>query len=185
MSSDDRGLRRFDGEGEDPGKSLKKWRTWAQAKMLTLKDVKAEQRGPWLFTLLDGKAWDAREHVTLEELATDKGEKLLWDILQRRFPEKEAHDLMGEALGEVFALAANDSETMKQWTSNSEKFSIAVSDVPTFDSLRLLKAGLHCTVQGSQRNRKPSSKRRLRGTSSMTTLLLPFVHVFQCTEPHR
>ena len=117
MSSDDRGLRRFDGEGEDRGKSLKKWRTWAQTKMLTLKDVKAEQRGPWLFTLLDGKAWDACEHVTLEELATDKGEKLLWNILQRRFPEKEAHDLMGEALGEVFALAANDSETMKQWTS--------------------------------------------------------------------
>ena len=51
--SDEKALKRFNGEDEDPGKSLK---LWAKAKLLTFKDFKVEQRGPWLFTLLEGKA---------------------------------------------------------------------------------------------------------------------------------
>ena len=73
--------------------------------------------GPKGSTLLEGKAWDACEHLTLDKLATKDGEKVLWDTLTDRFPEKEAHDLMGEALGEVFSLAASEAETMKQWTA--------------------------------------------------------------------
>eukprot|EP00435_Cladocopium_sp_Y103_P053201 s487_g17.t1 len=111
-------VKRFDGEGEDPGKQLKKWRTWALAKMMTLKDLNKQQRAPWLLTLLDGKAWDACEHLTLEQLSEEEaGEALLWKTLQERFPEKEQHDMMGEILGEVFALAALDQESMKQWTA--------------------------------------------------------------------
>ena len=34
-----------------------------------------------------------------------------------RFPEKEPLDLMGESLGEVFGLSANDGESAKQWTA--------------------------------------------------------------------
>ena len=78
------------------------------------KDMKEEQRGPWLLTLLDGKAWDSVEHMSLEQLATKEGEQRLWQTLQDRFPEKEQHDILGEVLGEVFALAA---ESMKGWTS--------------------------------------------------------------------
>ena len=114
---DDKSVKHFNGEDEDAGKALRKWKTWAQAKLLTIKDLKTQQRGPWLLTLLDGKAWDACEHLTLEELATAEGEAKLWDTLERRFPEKEKHDMMGEALGEVFGLAASESETMKQWTA--------------------------------------------------------------------
>ena len=50
MSDDVKGLHRFSGEEDDPGKALKKWQTWAKAKMMTLKDLKQEQRGPWLLT---------------------------------------------------------------------------------------------------------------------------------------
>ena len=111
-------IKRFNGEDEDPGKQLRKWQTWARAKMMTIKDLAKSQRAPWLLTLLDGKAWDACEHLTLEQLAVEEeGEKLLWKTLQERFPEKEQHDMMGEILGEVFALAAADQETTKQWTA--------------------------------------------------------------------
>eukprot|EP00435_Cladocopium_sp_Y103_P030061 s1739_g7.t1 len=111
-------VKRFNGEDEDPGKQLKKWRTWALAKMMTIKDLTKAQRAPWLLTLLDGKAWDACEHLSLEQLADEtEGEPLLWKTLQERFPEKEQHDMMGEILGEVFALAALDQETTKQWTA--------------------------------------------------------------------
>ena len=113
---DQRGLKRFSGEDDDAGKSLKRWRAWASA-MLSVKDLPAKQRGQWLFTLLDGKALEACEHLTLTELATEDGENRVWKLLTERFPEKEKQDQMGEALGEVFALAAKDGETMKEWTA--------------------------------------------------------------------
>ena len=119
--SEDKGHRRFDGEGDDPGKALKKWKTWAQAKLVTLKDIKPEQRGPWILTLLDGRAWDACEHLTLDDLAVSGGDKKIWEVLQKRFPEKEAHDLLGESLGEVFALSANEAESIKQWTARARE----------------------------------------------------------------
>eukprot|EP00435_Cladocopium_sp_Y103_P036809 s2568_g9.t1 len=114
--SDEKTLRRFNGEDDDPGKSLKRWKLWAKAKLLTFKDFKAEQRGPWLFTLLEGKAWDACEHLSLEDLSKANGEDALWKILESRFPEKEPFDQMGEALGAVFALAAKENEDLKSWT---------------------------------------------------------------------
>ena len=95
---------------------LKRWKLWAKAKLLTFKGFRAEQRGPWLFTLLEGKAWDACEHLSLEDLSKEGGEEALWKILEPRFPEKEPYDQMGEALGAVFALAAKENEDLKSWT---------------------------------------------------------------------
>ena len=74
-----------------------------------------KQKGPWLFTLLNGKALDAVEHLTLEDLSKEDGADRVFKILGDRFPEKEKHDQMGEALGEVFGLAAKESETAQQW----------------------------------------------------------------------
>ena len=110
-------LKRFSGDDDDAGKALKKWKAWALARMITVKDLSKEQRGPWLFTLLDGRALEACEHLTLEDLNKDGGDKTIWTLLEDRFPEKEVHDQMGEALGEVFALAAQDGEAMKEWTA--------------------------------------------------------------------
>lgn len=95
---------------------LKRWKLSAKAKLLTFKGFRAEQRGPWLFTLLEGKAWDACEHLSLEDLSKEGGEEALWKILEPRFPEKEPYDQMGEALGAVFALAAKENEDLKSWT---------------------------------------------------------------------
>lgn len=117
MASEERSLKRFSGEDDDAGKQLKKWHMWCQAKMVTMKDLKNTQKGPWVYTLLDGKALEACEHVTLEEITKENGEDVIWKILQDRFPEKEASDLMGESLGEVFGLVASEGETAKQWTA--------------------------------------------------------------------
>ena len=117
--SEERGgtLKRFSGEDEDPGKALKRWKAWALAKLMTVKDLQKSQRGPWLFTLLDGRALEACEHLRLEDIAKEDGDAAIWDLLHSRFPEKEQHDQMGEALGEVFALAARDGESMKEWAA--------------------------------------------------------------------
>ena len=118
---DHKGLKRFNGEDDDSGKQLKKWRTWAMAKMATMKDLQKSQRGPWLFTLLEGRAWDACEHFTLDQLASEDGEKQLWQTLSDRFPDKEPTDLMGEALGEAFSLCAQEGESIKQWCARTRE----------------------------------------------------------------
>ena len=118
---DGKGLKRFNGEDDDSGKQLKKWRTWAMAKMATMKDLQKAQRAPWLFTLLEGRAWDACEHFTLEQLSSEDGEKQLWQVLTDRFPDKEATDLMGEALGEAFSLCAQEGESIKQWCARTRE----------------------------------------------------------------
>ena len=115
--SDDKGLKRFNGEADDPGKDLKRWKAWALAKCMTMKDLKSNQRGPWLFTLLDGAAYETVEHLSLDEIAVEDGDKKIWEALHNRFPEKEKHDQMGEALGEVFSLVAPEGESSKQWTA--------------------------------------------------------------------
>ena len=117
-NGDDRSLKRFSGDSDDPGKDLKKWRAWAQAKLLTFGEkMQPKQKGPWLFTLLDGAAYEACEHFELNDIAVENGETIVWTALQARFPEKEPQDQMGEVLGEVFSLAALEGETAKQWTS--------------------------------------------------------------------
>ena len=118
---DNKGLKRFNGEDDDSGKQLKRWRTWALAKMATMKDLQKSQRAPWLFTLLEGRAWDACEHFTLEQLSAEDGEKQLWQVLSDRFPDKEATDLMGEALGEAFSLCAQEGESIKQWCARTRE----------------------------------------------------------------
>ena len=45
--ADESNLKRFNEEDEDLGKALKRWKMWATARMLTYKDLKPEQRGPW------------------------------------------------------------------------------------------------------------------------------------------
>ena len=118
MSSlDDRGFKRFSGEDDDAGKQLRKFKAWAQAKMATLKDFAASQQGPWIYTLLDGKALESVEHLTLEDLQKEGGAAQVWTLLQERFPEKESEDQMGEALGECFGLCAKEGESMQQWAA--------------------------------------------------------------------
>jgi hypothetical protein len=83
-------VKHFNGEDGDPGKQLKQWRTWALAKMMTIKDLAKGQRAPWLLTLLDGKAWDACAHLSLEQLSDENaGEKFLRKTLQDRFPKRK------------------------------------------------------------------------------------------------
>ena len=120
-SLEERSLKRFNGEDDDPGKQLKRWIQWTRAKMFTMKDLSEAQKGPWLFTLLDGKALESVEHLSFDDLKKDSGAELVIKALQKRFPEKEAHDQMGEALGEVFGLCSADGESSQQWTARVQE----------------------------------------------------------------
>ena len=90
------------------------WRSgklWAQAKIAT-KDLTSKQKGPWVFTLLDGLALEAVEHLTIEQLTEYGGDSHSWSALEERFPDKLKHDHLAECLQEVFQLAAKEGENM-------------------------------------------------------------------------
>lgn len=116
-------FKRFSGESLD-GRELRKWKLWAQAKMAATKDLDRKQRGPWVFTLLDGLALETCEHLSLTQLMEEGGDEHIWKLLEERFPDRLQHDLLAECLKEVFNLAAKDGETMPAWTSRvQESFS--------------------------------------------------------------
>jgi hypothetical protein len=92
--------------------------------MASLKDLDKKQRGPWVFTLLDGLALETVEHMTIEQLTADDGDERIWTLLEERFPDKLKHDHLAECLREVFALQAKEGESVAEWTSRvQESFS--------------------------------------------------------------
>ena len=118
-SSQDGSARIFTGENED-GKEYKRWKVWMTNKLLTLDSkVPAKARGAYVYTNLGGKALECVEHLDPTDYQIENGEKKLFDLLDARFPQKEASDEMSESLTEVFNLRAHDGESLKVWISRA------------------------------------------------------------------
>ena len=79
MASESQGgnHRRFSGESLDP-REFRRWRLWAEARMASTKDMAPTHRGPFVLCLLDGLVLEAVEHLTLEKLKEENGDKYIW-----------------------------------------------------------------------------------------------------------
>ena len=71
--------------------------------------------------MLSGKALEAVEHVDPETYQKKGGDDVLWGILDKRFPQQETVDELGEILTEVFSLRSNKGENMKQWSARASE----------------------------------------------------------------
>ena len=114
------GMKRFSGESLDP-KEYRRWRLWALAKLASMKDMQPGQRGPFIFCLLDGLALETVEHLTLDKMREENGDKHIWAALDERFPDKLAHDHLAECLKEVFELQAVEGESIAAWCSRVQE----------------------------------------------------------------
>jgi len=113
--SDHGGQRIFSGNDEDP-KEFRRWKAWVSSKLLTLSTKMPESaKGAFIYTLLSGKALEAVEHLEPEKYQKEGGDKVLLDLLTKRFPDKDASDEMSENLTDVFNLRANEGEALKAW----------------------------------------------------------------------
>lgn len=113
--------KRFSGDQAD-GKEYRRWKLWCEAKMASsTKELGPKQRGPFVFCLLDGLALETVEHVTLDMLRQDNGDRHIWDALDERFPDKQQHDWLTECLREVFHVSAAEGESLKNWTSRVQE----------------------------------------------------------------
>ena len=112
--------KRFSGEDLD-GREYRRWRLWVEAKLASMKDMAATQRGPYVFCLLDGLAMESVEHLSLENLKQENGDKHIWAVLDARFPDRQKHDWMAECLREIFSLSAAEGESMVTWTARVQE----------------------------------------------------------------
>ena len=81
---------------------------------MTLGKLPLEAHGPYVYTLLSGKALEAVEHLETKDYHVKGCEKVLWKILDTRIPQKETTVELGEILSSIFALQGNPGETLKQ-----------------------------------------------------------------------
>lgn len=113
-------VRYFSGEAED-GKEYKRWKVWCKNKLLTLDKLPEASRGPYIYTLLSGKALETVEHVDPESYQKKGGDEVLWELLDKRFPQKDEIDELGEVMGEIFNLRIKESESIKAWIGRSQE----------------------------------------------------------------
>ena len=106
------------GENEDY-KAYRRWKLWLSNKLLTLDKLPKEAYGSYMFTCLSGKALEAVEHLDVSEYQKEGGDKVLWKLLDQRFPEKEKSDELAEVLSDVFTLRAREGESLRAWISRS------------------------------------------------------------------
>lgn len=76
-------------------------------------------RGACVYTLLSGKALECVEHLEPSSYQKAGGEKVLFDLLDQRFPQRDQSDEMSEVLTEVFQLKAQEGESLKAWVSRA------------------------------------------------------------------
>ena len=77
--------------------------------------------GAFIFTLLTGKALDCVEHLPPEAYQKEGGDEVLLKLLDRRFPEKDKTDELGEMMHEIFALKTLTGETVKGWIGRASE----------------------------------------------------------------
>ena len=93
----------FNAETLDP-REYKRWRQWAKAR-LRRSNLAKEDKGPLLFTLLDGVAQSMFENIDIDtELAVENGEQVIFDRLDARYPDLEPADRLSDALDAVYDL---------------------------------------------------------------------------------
>ena len=86
--------RRFGGAGEDAAGRCWKWQNWARAclRLLQAKNIPPEALGSAFLCLLDGPAKMALEGLALDELSAPDGAERVFQCLDARFPDLEAHE---------------------------------------------------------------------------------------------
>lgn len=112
------GLRYFSGANED-GKEYKRWKLGVVNKLLTLDKLPAEAKGAFVFTLLTSKALEAVEHLDLSLYQCADGERAIFKILDKRFPQKDSSDELAEVLNDIFSMRVKDCERLGQCVSRA------------------------------------------------------------------
>ena len=80
----------FTNAGNSAHQNLKAWMKWARTRIVVEKVMERPTQSyrPLLFTLLDGEAAEALEHLEIDDMAVEDRELKVFAELKSRFPEK-------------------------------------------------------------------------------------------------
>ena len=113
-------LRYFSGDDCDH-REYRRWKQWALNKMRTMDKLPEEARGSFIWTLLSGKALEVVEHLKESDYQVKGGEAAIFNLLDRRWPELDRTDEIGENIAEVFALKAKEGESVRVWCARARE----------------------------------------------------------------
>ena len=88
--------------------------------MNTMTTLTKEARGPFVYSMLDGDALTAVEHLEFAEFAIDGGENMIFNMLEARYPDKDPIDRAGKSLFDVFEVSAREGESLSEWSARAE-----------------------------------------------------------------
>ena len=112
------GCKLFSGVGANE-RDLKLWKTWCLSRMILMTTLTEKSRGPFVYSMLDGDALTAVEHMEIAEFAIEGGENLIFNILEARYPDKDPLDRAGTAVLDVFEVSARERERLIEWSARA------------------------------------------------------------------
>ena len=120
MGEPSHGLRYFSGDDSVDWREYRRWKQWALNKMAVMDKLPKEARGSFIWTLLQGRALEV-EHLKEHEYQKEGGDKVLFELLDKRWPERDRTDEIGENISEVFSLRAKEGELLRTWCARSRE----------------------------------------------------------------
>ena len=120
MSETGHGFKYFSGDDCDH-REYRRWKQWCLNKMAVMDKLPKEARGSFVWTLLQGRALEIVEHLKEEEYQKEGGDVVIFDLLDRRWPQKDRTDEIGEHVSEVFHLKAAEGETVRTWCARARE----------------------------------------------------------------
>ena len=89
--------------------------------MAVMDKLPKEARGSFVWTLLQGRALEVVEHLKDEEYQKEGGDKVIFALLDQRWPERDRTDEIGEHITEIFLLKAKEGELLRTWCARSRE----------------------------------------------------------------
>ena len=80
--------------------------------------------GAIILTLSTGKSADCVEHLPPKAYQKEGGDEVSLKLLDRRFPEKEKSDELGEMTHEICVLETQSAETVEGWIGLKKKIEV-------------------------------------------------------------
>ena len=98
MGEPSQGLRYLGGGDNVDYREYRRWKMRCQNQYLVMDKLPKSARGSFVWTLLQGSALEIVEHLKKDEYQKEGGEKVIFDLLDKRWPEHDRSDEMGELL---------------------------------------------------------------------------------------
>ena len=88
--------------------------------MFTMSTLTQEARGPFVYSMLDGDALTAVEHLEFPEFAIECGWNVIFTILEARYPDKDPMIGQAKPCSMCSRVSAREGERLGDWSARAD-----------------------------------------------------------------